>query len=270
MADGAFYTITHSKVQVFLHCKKRFWFQFLSGHQWPPEAMNPPGIVGTGVHEAMRVLCETDDPELGRGALDRYLRMPAHESASEGTDWRRLAFELYEKGAVIHTSLGTPDAQRWAEKTAEFKHPAGGIVVRSKIDRIDRIGEDRWQIIDWKTGRFDQDEVTDAQLDLAHLALRSSLNRLVKREHTVRALAVNLRSPELPRVRELRRDDAADTLRYYTNFAAQMQANTDWTPTPGPFCNYCRWRPQCPEGNRDDHADYLDSFEDDEEEVAES
>ena len=54
MAVGPFYIITHSKVQVFLQCKKRFWFQFVSGLRWPEEAMNAPGIVGTGVHAGLR------------------------------------------------------------------------------------------------------------------------------------------------------------------------------------------------------------------------
>jgi hypothetical protein len=34
----------------------------------------------------------------------------------------------------------------------------------------------------------------------------------------------------------------------YAALARRIQANTDWEATPGVYCRFCRWRPQCPEG----------------------
>ena len=249
---GDLFEINHSKVQAYFRCKKQYWFEYVSGIQKPADPMSPAGIVGKGVHRAMQVLCETDSEELGRGELNRYLRMPEHIACSEGTEWFELAHTFYSNGVEFHNQLDTPPDRRWAEKQTWRPQKEAGINVSSRLDRADQIGEKRWQIIDWKTGRFDPDNVTDAQLDLAHVALRTSFRAALKEDHTVRAVAINLRRGGETRVRELVAADAADTVAYYVTVARQIQANTNWLATPGRFCSICKWRPQCPEGSDDD------------------
>ena len=171
-----------------------------------------------------------------------------------------MALELYGSGVAVHNELATPEGLRWGEKDTWIPLYRRGVTIRSRIDRIDRIGEKRWQIIDWKTGRFDPDDVTDAQLDLAHAGLRTSFRAALKSDHTVLAKAINLRAGREPRVRELERQDAAATVTYYSLMAKRMQAHDDWTATPGPFCGICRWQPQCPQGSADveTELDWLD------------
>jgi len=151
----------------------------------------------------MRRLCETDHPEDAEHELDAYLRMPKHHEAAPGTEYHRLAFEILANGIAAHESIVSED--RYAELSTWVPSRSRGITIRAMIDRADRLDPDHWLIIDWKTGRYDLDEIVDAQLDIGHLALRTS--RMLPAGTRVTAIGWNLRSGH-QRVRELNRDDA--------------------------------------------------------------
>ena len=112
----------------------------------------------------------------------------------------------------------------WTELDTWVPSKQLGIAATAKLDRADRLGPDAYQIIDWKTGKFDFGEVTDAQLDIAHLVLRTA--RKLKPQDTVTAIGWNLRTGDR-RVRPLTRDDAAATMRYLGGRARQLQATTE-------------------------------------------
>jgi putative RecB family exonuclease len=243
--DTPLYVITHSKVESFRRCRKQFWFEYVSGLEKPPDPASPPGIVGSGVHRAMHLLCDSGEPQVGADALDVYLRMPAHESAGPGTEWHARAFAFYERGCEAHHTIESDD--RWAEKDTYAPWPAGRVNVWARVDRIDRLRSGAWQIVDWKTGRSGDDDTTDAQLDLGHLALRTTMRASIAPGSTVSAVAWNLRTGQ-QRVRVLTRADAVATLRKYAALASRIQATSDFGATPGPHCGFCKWRPSCSDG----------------------
>ncbi len=240
MSGEELFRLTHSKLETFRRCRKQYWFAYVSGLPWPRPEETPAGIVGTGVHRAMARLCETGDPGDGAAELDVYLRMPEHAAAGPGTAWWELAFAAYGRGVEAHRSILSE--ARWAELDSWAPAKRLGITVQSKADRVDRLGPGRWQVIDWKTGRFDLDEVVDRQLDLAHVIVR--VVRQLPREATVRAVAWNLRTGE-QRVRELTREDAARTMDYLGRMAAVMRAESEFLATPGVHCGFCAWRSRC-------------------------
>jgi len=245
MSGSQLFRLSHSKIQAFNRCRKSYWFRYLSGEPWPPDAPNPAGCIGTGVHLAMKTLCDTGDAADGANALDLYLRMPAHECAGPGTEAHRTAFALFARGCEAHALIESED--RWAEIDTWAPWPSRGITVSARIDRADRLADGTWQIVDWKTGAFDLDEVTDAQLDIGHIALR--IGRQLGSEPLVTAVAWNLRSGQ-QRVRVLRRGDARATMQRLANLADRMQALTVFEASPGPSCRFCDWRPQCAEAER--------------------
>lgn len=257
MAEHLF-PINHSRAQSFFRCRKQYWFRYLSGLPKPPDPMSPSGIVGTGVHRAMRVLCDSGDADVGAAELDVYLRMPVHEVAGPGTEWQAIALAAYDQGVTVHNSIDSED--RWAEKDTHAPYRPGGVILGARIDRVDRLTPDHWQIIDWKTGRIDYDDTTDDQLDIGHVALRTSLRSVVRRDATVTAIAWNLRTGAR-RVRQLIRADAVATLRKYSAIAARIQANTEFLASPGPMCAFCEWRPQCPESDLHENPEWDDEPE---------
>ncbi|MCC6383307.1 MAG: PD-(D/E)XK nuclease family protein [Dehalococcoidia bacterium] len=256
--NAALFRLSHSRVQSFFRCRKQYWWDNLSGERPPPEIQTAAGIIGKGVHRAMKVLCETGEPEDGANELDAYLRMPAHAVAGPGTGEHRTAFSLFAAGCAAHQTIVSAD--RWAELDTWVASPRRGVTIQARLDRADQMAEDRFQVVDWKTGRFELDEVVDAQLDLGHLALR--VVRHVPRTATVRAVAWNLRTGE-QRVRELERRDAAATVQRYAGIAARIQATTAFEATPSPACGFCRWRPGCPDGNATDGGDRVEDEDED-------
>jgi hypothetical protein len=223
--------------------------------------MNAPGIVGKGVHEAMRVLCETGLASAGRNELEVYLRMPDHRDlAGPGTQSYDLALRLYDEGCVVHDSISSE--RSWAETDADAPWAPGGIKLVARIDRIDQLASDHWQIIDWKTGS-DRDDVTDAQLDVYHVTARTS--RLIPRDARVTAIAWNLKTKRR-RVRELTRANAAATLKKFAALAPQLATNIERDATPGPYCSFCRWRDRCPESDPEGRFDWYEPGEEAEDE----
>ena len=252
------FQLSHSKVQSFFRCPKQYWWEYVSDYPKPEDPRSAPGIVGKGVHDALRILTETGDPEDGRGSLSIYLRMPTHDVAGPGTgDWER-AFRLYETG--VRAVEAMVSERSWAERDTYVPVPKRGISISARVDRIDRLSAMDWQVIDWKTGYADRDEETDAQLDLGHLAVRTSFR--LARDITVTAVAWNLHTGH-KRTRVLTRDDAASTVRYYASVARRMQANTEWEATPSGACRFCKWRPQCPEAQEVEESPWDNDDEDD-------
>ena len=237
-----YFRLSHSKLQAFDRCRKLYWFRYVSGEPWPEEAPNPAGCVGTGVHRGLKTLCDTGDTADGASALDVYLRMPAHACAGPGTEAYREAFALYARGCEAHASIASEE--RWAELDTWAPWRSRGLNVRARIDRVDRLAGDGWQIIDWKTGTYEDDSSVDQQLDLGHVAARVSLQ--LGREARVTAVAWNLRTGQR-RLRELRQGDAEATMQRLANLADRLQGMTAFTATPGPHCGFCAWRPQCME-----------------------
>lgn len=248
---GGLFRISHTRVRAFDQCRKKYWFEYVSAEPRPERVPSVDGIVGMGVHRALKTLCDTGDPADGHAELDVYLRMPIHAEAGPGTDQHRVAFDLFERGCAAHASIESED--RWSELSTWVHRPREGVQIDTKIDRADRLTPGHWQIIDWKTTRRDYDDVSDAQLDIGHLAVRTTHN--LPRDARVTAIAWNLRTGR-QRVRELVRDDARATVDRLVNLAHSMEATTEFPATPSPLCTFCDWRPVCPDAARAEAGDH--------------
>jgi hypothetical protein len=236
------FRVTHTKVQSFLRCRKQYWFNYVSGYQYPEEEETAPIVIGNAVHRGMQELCESGDVEVTRQRVDAYLRMPKHEAAGPGTEHYDTAMEILERGIAAHESIET--VQTWGELSTWAPWKSAGITVMAKADRIDRLPDGTFQVIDWKTGRFDDPALLDDQLDLSHVAVRISLR--LKRDQSVTAVGWNLRSG-IRRDRPLVQADAQAAMKRAYGLAQRMWAETDFPATPGPQCTFCRWRDRCDE-----------------------
>jgi RecB family exonuclease len=199
-------------------------------------------VVGNGVHGALRKLCLTGDPADARAHLDAYLRMPLHACAGPGTEAHDEAMLFLERGIEAHNSIDSEE--RWAELKVEAQSGRDKVRTWAAVDRVDRLRDGSYQLIDWKTGRWDDGEKTDQQLDIYHVIVRTA-RRLLKHEE-VTTIGWNLRT-DTQRVRVLTRDDAVATLHYLGGIARRLRELTEFEPNPGSHCGFCPWREQCPE-----------------------
>ncbi|GBD24593.1 hypothetical protein HRbin29_02275 [bacterium HR29] len=246
--DGApdLFRLSYRKIRSFLTCRKQYWFRYCSGIEPPPTAPSPAALVGIAVHRGMAVLTESGHEELGRRAIDAYLRMPDHTAVGPGTEGYELAHALFEAGIAAHRELGGRDARAEVGSWAPWR--AGGITLWAKVDRVERTSQGGYRFIDWKTERQLRVEETDLQLDLAHVIVRTVLR--IPASETVESVAWNLRTDER-RVRALGRADAKAAMQYAAALAQRMRTCSEFPPTPGPACGWCEFRSLCEEASTD-------------------
>lgn len=265
-AMGGVLSLTYSKIKCFMQCPKQYWYLYESGLPRPEDVKTIGGMVGTGVHRALARLAFTNAPEDGLAELRAYLAMPEHEPVGPGTAYHDDAFALYERGVEAHRSIASEQA--YAEFDGAMLSRQRGIRVWAKVDRADRMADGSWQIIDWKTGRFESGEETDAQLDIYHIVTRTKWT--LPHDADVTAIGWNLRTGE-KRTRALNRTDAAATANYLGRVADRIRSTEVFEALPGTACRFCRWREQCEEAAAseafaEELCDYDEAAEEPEEE----
>ncbi len=222
-------------------CRKQYWFSYVSKEDWPEDRESAAGIIGKAVHEGMKYLADTNDVEVGAQRMDAYLRMPSHSVAGPGTDNYQMAFDYYARGCEAHHSLASLDSRTELNSWRHFKEY--GVRLYSRMDRVDKLADDHYVLIDWKTGRYMADQQTDMQLDIAH-----TITRVVRPQlgstGIVDAIAWNLRTGE-KRTRRLTVQDAVMTGRLFGRLATRIQGEVEFEANPGPQCTFCQWRPRC-------------------------
>ncbi len=250
---GELFELHWTKIATFERCRKQYWYRFVRVEPRAEDVQTAPLVVGKAVHRAMKTLCDTGEPEDGAHHLDTFLRMPSHECAAPGTEWYERATALYAAGCDAHLSIASeesfPELNTWVPAKAQ------GVIIRTTIDRADRMPDGSWLVIDWKTGSYDPPENADRQLDLGHLALRTIRPQL-REDVEVRAIAWNLRTGK-QRVRVLSREDARRTRDWAARMAQRLQSTTDFTATPSRACSFCSWRNECEDAEPD--LSWLDS-----------
>jgi RecB family exonuclease len=122
-----------------------------------------------------------------------------------------------------------------------FVHAIGGVNIRGRIDRLDRVAPDTVAIVDYKTGspRSQEDADESLQLSLYALGARAEL-----RLNPEKLIFYNLETgTEVVTVRsEQQLREAADLV---ANVASSIAAG-NFDPKPGYHCRWCAYREICP------------------------
>lgn len=231
--------INYSKLSTFQQCRRKYWYKFVERVRVPWQA-NPGGIIGRGVHESLGRFEISGDEEVGRASLDAYLRMPNHASAGPDTPYFDFALSLYNKGVAACRTFDSADS--WAELDLGWHWAKPGLGFDARIDRVDHLGGNRWQIIDWKTGNYESGETTDLQLDIAHAVLRAA--KRLPYEAVVVSVGWNLRL-DSQRVRVLEQRHAAATMKLLLKSARRIRDTANYAASPSRLCNFCDFRAQC-------------------------
>lgn len=242
MAEPLF-QMNYSRWKAWVTCRRQYWYSYVSKEEWPEDRQSAAGIIGKAVHHGMKHLADTNDEEVGAQQMDAYLRMPSHDIAGPGTDNYRMSFDYYARGIAAHNSLASLDSRTEIDSWRHFKEY--GVRLFSRVDRVDKLANDHYVVIDWKTGRYMADQQTDMQLDIAHTITRL-LKPQLRSTGIVDAIAWNLRTGE-KRTRTLTVQDAVMTGRLLGRLATRIQAEEEFEANPGPQCTFCQWRPKCDE-----------------------
>jgi putative RecB family exonuclease len=250
---------SHSRLSSFENCPKQFHFRYVLKIESPTESVE--AFLGKRVHEVLerlyRFVKDGRVPSVGK-VVNRFRAFWEEQLDAARVTIKRseYSFEIYreigERCLRNHYRRHYPfdgDETLGLEEHVSFAlDPAGSYQMQGVIDRLVRTREGI-EIHDFKTGaRVPPQRVLDEdrQLALYQIGLRRRFGdapvRLVWHYLQSGQTLSSTRSPE--QLAELR----SRTI----TLIDRIQAEERFAPKPGPLCDWCEYRTQCPafEGER--------------------
>ncbi len=242
--EGALFELNPSKLQCYLDCPRQYRFRYVDRR--PERRAFGPTALGRSVHKALRDFYALDGDERTVDNLLRALRRSwdgtGYRSAKEAEDAYTRAEDMLRR----YHEGNDPQRHRVVAMESKFSHARSseGLLITGRVDRID-IDEGQYVIVDYKTGRFGEDQVVldeSLPLSLYAIAVSAVMGRNVSRiavEHlTSGRRAETWRDPQ-------RQTNDWRKLRVV---AKEMREGTEFPPVPSSLCRWCDYLVACPEG----------------------
>lgn len=245
-------TLTPSKLSRFISCPLSFRLAYIDRL---PEPASPHQVRGTLVHRALQLLYGTGRPsertrDQALAALDRAWSelSGTTEVAELGLDEQGEAAFVREAQALLERYFGLEDPTevRPVGLELDLRANVGGVELRGIIDRLDRLEDGEFVVVDYKTGRAPRADHAQSRLGALHFYAFLCEQVLGRRPREVRLIylrdqVVIAQAPTDQSMRGLRQ-------RALAVWAAIERAcgSGDFRPNPSRLCGYCAFQAQCP------------------------
>jgi len=235
--------LSYSRLSRFETCPMSYRMHYLDKLRAEPGL---PLRFGKAIHAVLEVLVRehVDDERMGPLSDERATSLWQEAWAKEGL----TGVDVFEEGLGILRRFvreqGVLDHQDVLAIEKEFRLPVGPFTVLGFIDRIDRLGDDGIEVIDYKSNRmlFTRDEVdTSLQLSLYEIAARRMWPWAKKVKLTFWMLRHGLRQTTERTPEQL---DAV--LRYVETLGHQTETATEFPARLNNNCVWCDHRQHCP------------------------
>lgn len=243
LAELKLSSLSYSQITTFEACPLKYQFRYLF-HL--PQAPNASLSFGISVHNALRDFyaelkkhpehLDSDMQPLIDQFLDKNWINAGYASRAiqlqEKENARKALHKYYKKN---HDTASVTHAIE-----ASFKFKLNGITISGRIDRIDKLTDGTYEIIDYKTGSADHYRVnTDMQLSLYALAAQKSLHIEVSKlslhfVETGEILTTTRNEKQLAKCEESILETAEEI------------KTGQFVPKPGYQCGSCDFRLICP------------------------
>lgn len=248
--------ISYSQFSTYQRCPHRYWLQYVERIAVP---VAPELHFGAAVHDALNRMY--DPRQLQRPSLEEvveaFVRAWQKRSEAVPEDKRQAYFEEGIRLLQTHYERhGAPEAGRRTATTEQiFSIPLDGRhTLTGRIDRIDVIGEQQLEVLDYKTSRK-MPPVTQLQED-AQLALyRMAANRLYPGFEIATTLFFVLHDYQMKIAQ------SEEFLREIKNAILDTIVSIEleeFDPKPGPHCDWCAHQPYCLLYRRPIEPEHLD------------
>lgn len=257
---------SYSALETYLQCPQRYKFQEIDRIKVPK---SKEAIFGTLIHGALNFMFKRDPlyPTLDEVIAHFRERWPKQNIIEKEVlddplrrGWteeeERLYFEegvrmlrwFYEKNAPWKYSI--LDLESRFAVTLPDEHTGRTHILTGIIDRIDKLGDHAYEIIDYKTSRkMPSQEALDNNLQLSLYSLG-----IQKRWPHIRAEEIVLSLYFLKHGEKLstRASDATTDatkkhiLTTIEEIENRIEQKKGFEPSPGPLCDWCGFRPLCP------------------------
>jgi putative RecB family exonuclease len=243
-ADGRL-RLSFTRIDTFSTCPRKFRYQYVDALATRPA---PQLSFGSSIHAVLEWLYDRKHPELptleetlqalyDRWDVTGYAEVPREEQRVAYEHAREIVARFHRR--VRAEGFRLPAAvEAWFELAFE-----GKVVVVGAIDRVDVDADGALHVIDYKTNRKarSQRQVAGSlQLAIYALATQELYGRLpatVALDFVVPGVRVDVPIADL---------DLASVPRRVAETARRIRAKED-TPTPNRLCDWCDYKPICPE-----------------------
>lgn len=166
--------LSYSKISAYRFCPWKYKLLYVEGWRVPP---NPYMSLGQTIHSTLELFHKDDHK-----SLDDLLDIYNQVWVNEGFQSPQQTMHFYEKGEKMLRQYNEWCKLRKSEVIfveKEFRFPLGSRMLRGIIDRIDRLPDDTYEVIDYKTHAemWEQSRIdSDLQLTLYSLGCQKMLN----------------------------------------------------------------------------------------------
>lgn len=257
---------SYSSIETYLQCPQKYKFQVIDKIKAPKSR---EAIFGTIIHNTLKFMFSRDPLFPTFDEVINYYRehWPAREILRAETvndplkrpwtdDEEKTHFEegvkmlkkFYEKNAPWNFTVVDLESRFEVmltdEKTGQ-SHILAGI-----IDRIDKLPDGKYEIIDYKTGKRmpSQDSLNkNLQLSLYALGLQKRWPHLTSDDIRLSLYFLKheekLTAEQSPAIREETKNYILNTINEIEN---RLRSGKEFEPMPSALCNWCSFRPICP------------------------
>ena len=245
---------SYSALETYKLCPQKFKFQEIDRI---PAKKSKAALFGTHVHSTLKYMF-SHDPLFP--TLDEVLNFfrenwPAREKMEVTPEEKemylaegeRMLKNFYAKNAPWNFSV--VDLESRFEVLIEDQKRKETHVLAGRMDRVDKT-EGGYEIIDYKTGRGmpSQDAVNrDLQMSIYSLGLQKRWPHL-KPENITLSLYFLKHGEKLSTARSNEATIATtqEVLKTISEIQKKLGAGERFEPTPGPYCDFCAFKPICP------------------------
>lgn len=244
--------LSYSALETFKQCPLKFKFQYLDKIKTPK---SKEALFGTLVHKTLKVLHE---PGLLPPTEDEILKFFSNNwDSTIYPDEREAAFAFSQGVQILKNYYAKNYPARFnvlaLETSFEVPLESGGEahIITGKIDRIDKVDDAIFEIIDYKTAKkMPAQESIDNDLQLAvyHLGLANRWPHLASEGKPVKVSLYFLKHSEKlstfknARHLEQTKENIAKTIAGIT----LCQKDAKFSPRAGALCDWCEYQRNCP------------------------
>lgn len=234
--------LSYSQIDTFSSCPLKYQFRYLFQI---PAPIGVHATFGVSIHNTLKSFYEelrhhpnTTNEDLTPLLSDLYNKSwigLGYESRAVQEDQKQRGLKM-----LINYYKKEQDA---LGKVAFIEEPfslkLGNLTISGRIDRIDKLEDGTYEVIDYKTGKVDKNIKNNLQLSLYALACRDVLKIPVSK------LSLYFIS-ELEKVSTTRNEKEMEKCTEEVLAVASEMSHSDFAPSPGFQCRYCEYRLICP------------------------
>jgi putative RecB family exonuclease len=235
--------ISYSQFSTYTRCPHRYWLQYIEKVAVPTA---PELHFGAAVHDALNRMY--DPGQLQRPSLEEvvqaFLRAWQRRSEQIPEEKRQAFFEEAVRLLTMHYERHSQpeEGRRTATTEQMFSVPLdGGHTLTGRIDRIDVVGENQLEVIDYKTSRK-MPPITQVQQDPQLALYRMAANKLYPGFEVTTTLFYVMHDYQmkLTQSEEFLRETKDAILDAIVSIELE-----EFDTKHGPHCDWCAYQPHC-------------------------